>query len=424
MAAAIKAAASAKLLQAGVAGCRKFTTSKLPTFQTVAGLKGMGFFGTAAMEERCLQDNSGKTVLESGAGDMEAAMDEVTHTGIVDLAELARMWETQMDPSSVSLATREKYWRCWRWVLVWAVTHDAGDRILPMSVTTLKGISWEMMCLGCSCHHLNDVWCTIATRHKAFGLPAPMDQPGLRAKLVKAVASRKGQPLSLKLPIGKHHVHQLFALKIDSLRRLRDRNAVILAVLCCMRPSELVALQLCDVWWNYDAEADLRVVGLTAAINVSKRKNDQLRKGHHPRLGSSVNPDRDLVFQLQRMVELGGIKVHEKCVKRAKPALPCKWCPPLFGKMCAKTSAFTGEPISKPMFSDILVKSMAAIGVSTKAFSGVSARKGGLSTALEAGVPEWMLFLQSGHAQDLAARRYVQLNSTKYLYATWAAFDL
>jgi len=32
--------------------------------------------------------------------------------------------------------------------------------------------------------------------------------------------------------------------------------------------------------------------------------------------------------------------------------------------------------------------------------------------------------MQSGHAQEVAARRYVELRSPKLLYATWEAFKL
>ena len=52
----------------------------------------------------------------------------------------------------------------------------------------------------------------------------------------------------------------------------------------------------------------------------------------------------------------------------------------------------------------------------------ISARRGGLSTAIDAGVPEAILWMQSGHAQDVAARRYVQLRSPKLLYRMWEAF--
>ncbi len=64
------------------------------------------------------------------------------------------------------------------------------------------------------------------------------------------------------------------------------------------------------------------------------------------------------------------------------------------------------------------------MGFNTSGFSGISARRGGLSTAIEAGVPEAILWMQSGHAQDLAARRYVELNSPALLYRTYESFDL
>ena len=66
------------------------------------------------------------------------------------------------------------------------------------------------------------------------------------------------------------------------------------------------------------------------------------------------------------------------------------------------------------------------VGFDTDLFSGISARKGGLSTAIEAGVPESILWMQSGHAQDRAARKYVVLDATNpdLLFRTFEAFRL
>jgi hypothetical protein len=69
---------------------------------------------------------------------------------------------------------------------------------------------------------------------------------------------------------------------------------------------------------------------------------------------------------------------------------------------------------------------VATVGIDTNLFSGTSARKGGLSTAVEAGVPEWVLFFQSGHDhwQSKAARSYMALDSPTFLFHTWKAFEL
>ena len=81
-------------------------------------------------------------------------------------------------------------------------------------------------------------------------------------------------------------------------------------------------------------------------------------------------------------------------------------------------------PPSSAELSRMIVDGLRRVGYDTSLFSGISARKGGLSTAIEAGVPEHVLWMQSGHAQDVAARRYIQLGSPALLYDTWAAFDL
>ena len=72
----------------------------------------------------------------------------------------------------------------------------------------------------------------------------------------------------------------------------------------------------------------------------------------------------------------------------------------------------------------MMVHGLSHVGYDTSLFSGISARRGGISTAIEAGVPEAILWMQSGHAQDVAARRYMQLRSPALLYKTWEAFSL
>ncbi len=54
----------------------------------------------------------------------------------------------------------------------------------------------------------------------------------------------------------------------------------------------------------------------------------------------------------------------------------------------------------------------------------MSCRMGCLTIATEACVPESILWMQSCHAQDRAARRYVRLTDPDRLYDTWRAFKL
>ena len=84
---------------------------------------------------------------------------------------------------------------------------------------------------------------------------------------------------------------------------------------------------------------------------------------------------------------------------------------------------FTRAP-GPTAFSRMIVRGLQATGIDTTSFSGACARKGGLSTAIEAGVPEVILWMQCGHSQSRSARSYIMLNSSTLLYDTWAAFWL
>jgi len=84
----------------------------------------------------------------------------------------------------------------------------------------------------------------------------------------------------------------------------------------------------------------------------------------------------------------------------------------------------SATPMSTQMVREA-VRRMAAICQGDPAhFSGISARKGGLTTAISAGVPEEIVYLQSGHGQTRAARAYMHLQDPALLFATYQAFGL
>ena len=57
-------------------------------------------------------------------------------------------------------------------------------------------------------------------------------------------------------------------------------------------------------------------------------------------------------------------------------------------------------------------------------FSGISACKGGPTTAITAGVTEDILFLQSGHGQTRAARNHMRSQELERLFDTFRASQL
>ena len=166
-----------------------------------------------------------------------------------------------------------------------------------------------------------------------------------------------------------------------------------------------------------------------AAIHVLRRKNDQGRKGHHPRLGRARDPALDVVHQLKAYLRAAGLAVSPRCGKKRAPQARCCYCPPLFPRAvrgAGGTWTLHGAAVTPAGFSEMIPRALERVGVNAEGFSGVCARRGGITTAIEAGVPEHVLWMQSGHAQDRAARQYVVLNATnpELLFRTFEAFGL
>jgi hypothetical protein len=179
------------------------------------------------------------------------------------------------------------------------------------------------------------------------------------------------------------------------------------------------------LWLRFDEQAGYERFKGGAAVNIKVRKNNQFRQGHQPRLSVPLHPEYDVIKLLQRFMSDAGLAVHQACAKRIHPEQRCSLCPPLFPRSSRGSRILVTErPPTSGDLSCMIVAGLHRAGYDTALFSGISARRGCLSTAIEAGVPEHILWMQSGHAQDVAARRYVQLGSPALLYDTYAAFRL
>ena len=64
---------------------------------------------------------------------------------------------------------------------------------------------------------------------------------------------------------------------------------------------------------------------------------------------------------------------------------------------------------------------MKMLGIDTRQFCGKSMRRGGLSAATNARVPELILSLQSGHGMPKASHAYMVPDDPPLLYATGRA---
>ena len=109
------------------------------------------------------------------------------------------------------------------------------------------------------------------------------------------------------------------------------------------------------------------------------------------------------------------------------PARHCNVCLPLFPvlqKSAGNSILATSRHCSPQQISDGVKSVCTRFGANPAYFSGISTRKGGITIAIEAGVPQEILFLQSGHGQTRAARRYMNFTDPARLFETFQAFDL
>ena len=405
----------------------KATWSKstgMPFVTNLTSLAGSPAFDTCDSDE-VLLNTSAKTTLERADGNWSAAMANAAIPSSV--AGLTAAFNTHIWPSRSAVSSRRKNWDNWAVVVTWAIAWGIVDSILPMHADILKGLTWELLCMGTSRSVIVAIWSAIQNRHRVAGLKTPIYGPGEFSAWVRCLASLVGRPTALLFPVHRLIVAALLRARPCLLRDQRDRLMVCLATICCLRVAELAALQVCDLWFGFHTGYGISGFEGTVAVHVGRRKNDCERKGHHPAVGRSRDPDLDLVHQLLTWLARNGLSISPLCQKRANSAARCPHCLPLFSRLANGPNCLpivSTRPISSQMFGDALRRALGSCGADTTRFSGISARKGGLTTAITAGVTEEILFLQSGHSQSRAARHYMHLQEPDRLFDTFRAFQL
>jgi hypothetical protein len=401
--------------------------SRLPTLVDVEPLRPL-VQALALNDLELLSDVSPATLFESSDGNWTRLVPNLNIQPCQSsMSQRAEAFRLHVWPSlNGAPSTRLKAWSCWRGILTWGVARRCLMHLLPMPLVALESLLWDLVSLQCSFSIIKGYIDCIQARHRSFNLPSPISGSHSYLRLSRGLQRFQGRQRRFKYPIHKSMVASMLRYTTDSWVQLRNCLAASLATVCCLRPSEGAALQSCDVFFDFDSASGRPGYHGTAAINIKSRKNDQLRKGHHPRIGRPYSRLHDLVHQLHCFMEEAGLAPRPNCTKQASPHARCPICPPLFPLTVHTISGFkfTNQHPSPDKFSSWILAALCSVGVDTTAFSGVSARRGGLSTAIEAGVPEIILWMQSGHAQSRAARSYVALQSPSLLYKTWDASDL
>ena len=395
--------------------------ARFPTLADVSPLRHL-VYSLGLSRTRLLSDDSPQTRLEESSGNWEEVMRDLGAGPGGSVAELAAAFRTHVAPSAAATSTRAKDWSGWRAVLSWATARGALGIILPMTRSTLEALVWDMLSCQCTAPMIRAVVDATQARHRRFGLLSPLVGARAYTRFMGSLTRFQGTQSPYKSPITPDLVMAMLLAPTKSPAEERNVLAACTGTVSGLRPAEGAAMQACDLMVGFDARHG-PAYRLAAATNVMQRKQDQGRKGHHPRIGRGSRPETDIFGRLIAFTASCGTSPGPRCTKQARPHARCPACAPLFPLFLPGGSPRLKAP-SASAFSDMILKALRLAGADPRDFSGVCARRGCISTATEAGVPEAVIYLQSGHAQSTSARCYIKITRPDLLYATWEAFGL
>ncbi len=173
--------------------------------------------------------------------------------------------------------------------------------ILPMSLDTLKALTWDLVCFAVPSSQIELVWKSVQARHRQSQLRPPLCEANQYASWVKMLGSVRGRPMALKLPIQKATVRWLLAWRPTTLAAHRARLLTVVATLACMWVNEVARLQVCNLWFDHLASYGVPGFEGMCSVHIDQRKNVTVRKGHYPALGRSKDPALDIVAQLRTL---------------------------------------------------------------------------------------------------------------------------
>ena len=406
----------------------RWTSSAIPTVDNAQELLQHLVRAHCPHWQLALTDRSESSPLDRPDGHYEPYMALLARNTPTTVASMSRAFTDLIAPLGTARATRLKAWRNWRSCLTWGTARNTLDRILPMDHDTLLAMLWDFTAMGASRSTLKSIVDSVIARHRDGNLPSPVTGPAAYSRLTRCLGRLLGTQHPHKLGITRDMVVSLLRYSPRNLLEFRNKLVVCTLTIGCMRPGEGARAQSCNLRFNADFLTGLIQFRDCSTLVANKRKNDQERKGHWMRFGKSRDPALDINHQLGLFMDMAGNRPNTLCDAATARGRDCRHCLPLFPKLlkgAGDTYTIHPDPAPSPaQVSAMVVAALRMIGVDTSSFSGVCCRMGGLTVATEAGVPENILWMQSGHAQDRAARRYVRLTNPDRLYDTWRAFQL
>jgi hypothetical protein len=427
---ALTAAVACHLEGEAWAECRLSTKAVMPTIRDLRracyGSVKCGWEKISSARRLAIcQNRSRKTVMEQCDGIMPAvdfkAGKSASSNNLLRLDSAAALFRKEVLTSALAQGSRKRYNQLWKGFVTFGIAHGALSQIMPATKEIVHAWVMELMMLGATPSLIRSSLAAVQSRHTDHGYAQPLGERLEFKRLMKAVGSLQGTPRRQIMPLPRRLLRRLMRLK--NLTPAQDRNVLVTVLgtqLCC-RVGELKRLQLCDFLPNFDLAFHPRYRG-SAAFRIRKRKQDQLRRGLYPRLLPGSRTSLCTISRLQQMLRSRGAEVSARCSKAVAPAAKCRHCQALF--VSQRVVAGVQQRMSRQQISGAVKSSLRLLGIDSPAVSGMSMRRGGISAAIHARVPEPVLFLQSGHGAGIAARAYMVPQDPRVLFETARALRL
>jgi integrase len=310
------------------------------------------------------------------------------------LDDHARLFDSQILPATLAQRTRVSYFSNWRAFVTYAFIQDCLHEVLPASTRLIKAYLWFLLQAGYRPGTITLHIYAVIDRHVRYGYVFPIHRQHVKT-WIKAFERLCGVPRRDKMAITATHLKAILSAPRTTLCQLRDTLIICLGTVCALRVSEVLQLDVCDVLFDFEPGV--------MALRVKKRKNDQKRAGLWPRIGHALSRRFDLIHLTREWLRRADLVVQSNCEKGQHSRSTCRTCGLLFSRIMGSGDrvfpvGHSFHAATPNTVAGAIKNSLTRVGFSCTEFSGISMRRGGLTTALAGGVPSELYELQSGHA--------------------------
>jgi site-specific recombinase XerD len=290
--------------------------------------------------------------------------------------------EAQQDlmQSSRAQNTVRAYKHSWGVFTRWC--ESAARQALPATSETVGlFVAWSIAEKRSRLETVRTDLSAIKARHEDAGYKSPVDE-SVKA-LVSSAARQLREAPAGKLALPVEYIRSMSAKLVESgsLRDMRDHAMLLLTFASGWRRSEIVALRLCDVWFERK--------GLRLRLGASKTDRDG-SEGREIGIPLGSDPLTCPVRTLRKWVEKRGA-----------------WSGPLFTRISqagfVEHSGLSGEVVNKR-----LKKALKSIGKEVSKYGAHSLRAGMVTAAAENGAELAAIMQRTGHKSVQMVLRYIR----------------